>query len=176
MCAKPSEDSDQTAHSRSLIQIFTGRILDSQNYEVSSCGRRRLVRLRGCADWFEYTLSAHVRRYVFSSCSPIRLSPPVSIVGVHVSLPRVPRCCHERPLVTRPRYVGLQACMSATISGSQTVTKKKRVIQSRKTLPSSNKAWNEALPFTRKVTDIFLISSTKHRFWVRIISASAKRF
>ena len=33
----PSEDSDQTAHSRSLIRIFTGRILDTHGYKVSSC-------------------------------------------------------------------------------------------------------------------------------------------
>ena len=37
----PSEDSDQTAHSRSLIRIFTGRILDSQGCKISSCGQRR---------------------------------------------------------------------------------------------------------------------------------------
>ena len=30
----PSEDSDQPAHSRSLIKIFTGRILDSLGYKV----------------------------------------------------------------------------------------------------------------------------------------------
>ena len=28
-------------HSRSLIRIFNGRILDSQGYKVSSCGKRR---------------------------------------------------------------------------------------------------------------------------------------
>ena len=33
----PSEDSDQTARSRSLIRIFAGRILDSQGRKVSSC-------------------------------------------------------------------------------------------------------------------------------------------
>ena len=38
----PSEDSDQPAHSRSLIRILTGRILDNQGYKVSSCGQRRL--------------------------------------------------------------------------------------------------------------------------------------
>ena len=38
----PREDSDQPAHSRSLIRIFTGRILDSQTFKVSSCGQRRL--------------------------------------------------------------------------------------------------------------------------------------
>ena len=43
-----SEDSDQTAHSRSLIRIFTGRILDSKGCKVSSCGHRRLW--SDCAD------------------------------------------------------------------------------------------------------------------------------
>ena len=46
-CA-PSEDSDQPAHSRSLIRIFTERILDSQGYTVSSCGQRWLW--SNCAD------------------------------------------------------------------------------------------------------------------------------
>ena len=44
----PSEDSDQPAHSRSLIRIFTGRILDSQGCKVSPCGQRRLK--SDCAD------------------------------------------------------------------------------------------------------------------------------
>ena len=35
------EDSDQPAHSRSLIRIFTRRILDSQGCQASSCGQRR---------------------------------------------------------------------------------------------------------------------------------------
>ena len=63
-CA-PSEDSDQPAHSRSLIRIFTVRILDSQGWKVSSCGQRRLTRLRGCAGWFASPLGPHVRRYIF---------------------------------------------------------------------------------------------------------------
>ena len=37
-----SEDSDQPAHPRSLIRIFTGRILDSQGCISFSCGQRRL--------------------------------------------------------------------------------------------------------------------------------------
>ena len=37
-----SEDSDQPAHSRSLIRIFIGRIFDSQGCSSSSCGQRRL--------------------------------------------------------------------------------------------------------------------------------------
>ena len=43
-CA-PSEDSDQTAHSRSLIRIFTWRILVIIVGLVSLYGQRRLVRL-----------------------------------------------------------------------------------------------------------------------------------
>ena len=39
-CA-PSEASDQTAHSRSLIRIFTGGNLNSKVCKVSSCGQRR---------------------------------------------------------------------------------------------------------------------------------------
>ena len=61
----PREDSNQTAHSRSLIWIFSGRILDCQ---VSSCEQRRLVKLRGFADWFVSSLGTHIRWYVFSSC------------------------------------------------------------------------------------------------------------
>ena len=44
----PSEDSDQPAHSRSLIRIFTGRFLDSQVCNVSLCGQRKLW--SDCAD------------------------------------------------------------------------------------------------------------------------------
>ena len=44
-CA-PSKDSDQPAHLCSLIRIFTGGILDSRGCKVSSCGQRRLIRLR----------------------------------------------------------------------------------------------------------------------------------
>ena len=37
-----SDDSDKPAHSRSLIRIFTVRILDRQGRKVSSCGQGRL--------------------------------------------------------------------------------------------------------------------------------------
>ena len=46
-CA-PSEDSDQTAHSRSLIRIFPERILGCQGCKVSTCIKRRLW--SECAD------------------------------------------------------------------------------------------------------------------------------
>ena len=41
LICSPSEDSDQTAHSRSLIRIFTWCILDSQGFKFSLCGQRR---------------------------------------------------------------------------------------------------------------------------------------
>ena len=44
----PSKDSDQSAHSRSLIRIFTGRIFDSQGCKASPWGQRRL--LSDCVD------------------------------------------------------------------------------------------------------------------------------
>ena len=40
-CA-PSKDTDQPAHTRSLIRTFTGRIWNNQGWKVSSCGQRRL--------------------------------------------------------------------------------------------------------------------------------------
>ena len=46
-------------HSRNLIRIFTGCILDSQGCTISSCGQRRLT---------EVSLGALVKRYIFSSC------------------------------------------------------------------------------------------------------------
>ena len=64
-CAQ-NEDSD---HSRSLVKIFTVRILDSQVCKVALCRQRRL--LPGCAD-AQADLSLrwmHVRRSVFSCCS-----------------------------------------------------------------------------------------------------------
>ena len=64
----PSEDSDQPAHSRSLIRIFTGRILDSQGYKVFfSCRQRRLC--SDCADAQAYLNLrwAHWSEVTFSS-------------------------------------------------------------------------------------------------------------
>ena len=61
----PSEDSDQPAHSRRLIRIFTGRIFDSQECKVSSCLKRRLIRMRGCAGCLNTSFGAYSRRYFF---------------------------------------------------------------------------------------------------------------
>ena len=79
-CA-PSEDSDQPAHSRSLIRIITRRILDSHGSKVSSYGRRRLW--SEYAGWFVYSLGAHFRRH-FSHVTT-RLYPLQSIRQHHTS-------------------------------------------------------------------------------------------
>ena len=63
-CA-PSEDLDQPAHSRSLIRIFSGRLLDSQGYKVSSCGQRILWSdCPGAQADSSFRLGADVRRNV----------------------------------------------------------------------------------------------------------------
>ena len=62
----PCDNSDQPAHSRRLIRIVAGRILDRQGRKVSSIGQRTLIRLLGSAGWFESSWGAHIRRYVFS--------------------------------------------------------------------------------------------------------------
>ena len=77
---KPSEESDQPGHSHSLIRIFTGRILDSQGCKSSSCGKMKtLIRLRECAGWFESSLGAHARQYIFSRCG-LMFSDPVWVL------------------------------------------------------------------------------------------------
>ena len=43
---RPRDDSDQLAHPRSLIRIFTGHSVGSQGSKASSSGRRKLR----CAD------------------------------------------------------------------------------------------------------------------------------
>ena len=37
--------------------------------DIFSSGQRRMIRLRGCIGLFEFSLDAHVRRYVFSRCA-----------------------------------------------------------------------------------------------------------
>ena len=62
-----SEYSDQTAHSRSLIRIFTGHILKRQ--KMPNFFKRTtitLLRLGGYAGWSESLLAAHVRKNGFS--------------------------------------------------------------------------------------------------------------
>ena len=69
----PREDSDQPAHSRILIRIFTWYILDSLECKVSFFMRtpKTQISLRGCAGWFESSFGTHVRRYVFALCGSI---------------------------------------------------------------------------------------------------------
>ena len=83
----PSEDSDQTAHSRSLIRIFTGRILDSHGCKVSSWWQKTLLILRGCAGWFESSLPAHVRRYIFTCWAQTVSSEPLPSIDTFYSRP-----------------------------------------------------------------------------------------
>ena len=60
------ENSNQSAHSHSLIRIFTGRILDSQGCKnVLMRTMKTLIRLRGCTSSFESLLGAFVRRFFF---------------------------------------------------------------------------------------------------------------
>ena len=76
-CA-PSEDSDQPAHSRRLIGIFTVSIVDSQGckcfffffffFFFLMRTTKTLIRLRDSAGCFENLLGIHNRRYVFSCC------------------------------------------------------------------------------------------------------------
>ena len=75
-CA-PSEDSDQPAHSRSLIKIFSMRTFDSQGCKVSPCGQRRLwlvctdAQADLCIHWphiSENTLSDWSSQLVLSRC------------------------------------------------------------------------------------------------------------
>ena len=53
-------------HLRSLIRIFTGRILDRQGFKVSSCGQRRHWSVFADAQADLNLRWAHVRRYVFT--------------------------------------------------------------------------------------------------------------
>ena len=48
MTCPPSEDSDQPGHLLSLIRVFAVRSVGSKGSKLSSCGQRRLIRLRGC--------------------------------------------------------------------------------------------------------------------------------
>ena len=58
-CAS-SEDSDQPAHSHSLIRIFTGRTLASQGCKVSIYGQQRL-----CSDCADEIPSWNGQRHMF---------------------------------------------------------------------------------------------------------------
>ena len=60
-------NSDQTAHSRSLIWI-AGLIWDRQEWTA-----KELIRLRCCVVWFDSSLDAHVKRYLFSHCEVVVL-------------------------------------------------------------------------------------------------------
>ena len=66
-----SEDSDQTAHSRSLIRTFTGRTLDRQECRIQNFFMRTtktLIRLRMRRLIWVVVGRFVVRRHVFSGC------------------------------------------------------------------------------------------------------------
>ena len=62
------EDSDKSVHSRSLIRIFIGHILDSQDTKFFN-QTTNTPSLQECTGWFESSLGIHVRGYVFACYS-----------------------------------------------------------------------------------------------------------
>ena len=58
------EDSDQTAHPRSLIRVIDGRSMGSLGSKVSSGGKLTLFRQCGFADCFESRLNAEANLYL----------------------------------------------------------------------------------------------------------------
>ena len=63
-CA-PSEDSDQPAHSPSLIRILTWPNLGSKDAQLFHAGTAKtVIRLCACAG-FDSSFGVHVRSYVF---------------------------------------------------------------------------------------------------------------
>ena len=50
---------------RLISSLFTGRIVESQGCQMSSCGQRKL---RWCADWSESSSGSNRRRYSFPRC------------------------------------------------------------------------------------------------------------
>ena len=55
-------------------RLFTGRIWDSQGCKVCCFFFKRttktLIRLRGCASWFESSMGHHIKRYIFPRWGP----------------------------------------------------------------------------------------------------------
>ena len=86
-CAS-SEDSDQHAHLRNMIRIFTGLVLDSQWCKVSSCEQRRLIRLHVCAGLFQASLGArHITKtclYNFDPLKPHFYIVKLGFTGVYI--------------------------------------------------------------------------------------------
>ena len=90
-----------------MIQIGL-RMFDCQRRKVSSRGQRWLIRLRGCADWFESSFGAFIRRYVFSRCGSnefnaykgklIHASAPVFVHKIKQSLTSSLCYSHNRAL------------------------------------------------------------------------------
>ena len=58
----PTEDSDQTEHSRSQIKKFTGRILDIFFFFIRKT--KNLIRLLGCSGRVEFSFGIQIGRYI----------------------------------------------------------------------------------------------------------------
>ena len=79
-CA-PIEDSDQTAHMRSLITVFDGRSIGSQGFTVSIGGTKRL-----CSDCVDVYTDLNLRWSHMPSCTLYW------IPALHRSLPCPYKC------------------------------------------------------------------------------------
>ena len=87
ICAKRRFISDyaNTAHSRSLIRIFTGRILDDQGCKVSSCEQRELSDLWGAH--IRYVMAQTI--YAFQNLRGAeQATNSISTCALHQSLTR----------------------------------------------------------------------------------------
>ena len=76
-----NKDSDQPAHSHSLIRIYPERILDSPGCKISSCGQRRLSPVfnrRPCQKVRVFTLQLilvfSLRKHAYSNI--LKIFPP----------------------------------------------------------------------------------------------------
>ena len=58
-------------------------LLDSQGCKVSSCETDQLC--HWCAGWFESSLGAHDRRYIFSSCGLIGIQIWQAVISQHLA-------------------------------------------------------------------------------------------
>ena len=77
----PSEGSDQTAHARSLIRVFTGHFVGSQGSKTSSDGQQRLS--SACSD-AQADLITKTRLYNFDPLKPHFYKVKLGFTGVYI--------------------------------------------------------------------------------------------
>ena len=61
----PNDDSNQTAHPRSLILVFVVHMKKLCILVIQVHPWKILITLYDCASWYEFSLGARVRRYFF---------------------------------------------------------------------------------------------------------------